>query len=61
MNSTFEIVTDRQTGQQVYESKEHRLQVYFKDLENIMTRKEAYFACRELGEVGDYRVLRNLI
>ena len=56
MNSTFEIVTDRQTGQQVYESKEHRLQVYFKDLENIMTRKEAYFACRELGEVGVYHL-----
>lgn len=54
MNSTFEIVTDPKTGQQVYESKEHRLHVYFKDLENIMTRKEAYFACGDLGE--DWRL-----
>ena len=48
MNRTFKIVTDPQTGQQVYESKEHRLQVYFKDLENIMTRKEAYGGCKSL-------------
>ena len=56
MNRTFKIVTDPQTGQQVYESKEHRHQVYFKDLENIMYWKEAYFACRELGEVGVYHL-----
>ena len=50
MNSTFEIVTDPKTGQQVYESKEHRLQVAFKDLENKMTWDEANSACVKLGE-----------
>jgi hypothetical protein len=54
MTNTFEIVTDPKTGQQVYESKEHRLQVYFKDLENIMTCKEAHSACKYLGE--DWRL-----
>jgi hypothetical protein len=31
MNNTFELVTDLTTGQQVYESKEHKLQVAFSD------------------------------
>jgi len=54
MNSTFKIVTDPQTGQQVWESKEHKLHVAFKDLENTMTWNEACFACRDLGE--DWRL-----
>ena len=33
MNSTFEIVTDPKTGQQVYESKEHKLKVALNDFE----------------------------
>jgi hypothetical protein len=33
MNNTFEIVIDPANGQQVYESKEHKLQVAFKDFE----------------------------
>ena len=31
MNSTFEIFTEPQTGQQIWESKEHNLQVWFED------------------------------
>ena len=33
MANTFEIVTDPQTGQQIWESKEHKLCVAFSDLE----------------------------
>jgi hypothetical protein len=54
INTTFNITTDLKTGQQIWESKELKLQVSISDFENKMDWDEAYFACRDLGE--DWRL-----
>jgi hypothetical protein len=48
MNNTFEIVTDPQTGQQIWESKAHKLQVAFSDC-GAMDKDEAINFKEELG------------
>ena len=50
MNSTFEIVTDSLTGHLIWESKEHKLQVAFSDLEQKLNWNDANAACNALGE-----------
>jgi len=50
MNNTFELVIDPANGQQVYESKEHKLQVAFSDLEEELNWNYAKAACSAQGE-----------
>jgi len=50
MHSTFKLVTYPQTNQQVWESKEHNLQVAFKDLEQKLNWNDANTACKAQGE-----------
>jgi hypothetical protein len=54
MNNTFELVIDPANGQQVYESKEHKLQVAFSDLEEELNWNYAKAACSAQGEGCSY-------
>ena len=57
MNSTFEIVTDPQTGQQIWESKAHKLQVAFSDYEQELNWNDANAVCKTVR--GGWRLPMN--